>query len=104
MNQMASKFVEPGRILVHERCKFLRLTLRSGTFNSNRTDFIRTSALGHCDAAAALMYALRLQNKLNPFAAAQMPGGLRYDDATSFQPARPVSYLPMGPKKFGSYK
>jgi hypothetical protein len=32
-----------------------------------RTDFERTSALGHCDAIAAIMYGLRTQDKSNPY-------------------------------------
>jgi hypothetical protein len=55
------------KVKVHPRCKFLIQSLESGTFNKMRTDFERTSALGHCDAVAALMYGLRTQDKSNPF-------------------------------------
>jgi hypothetical protein len=44
---------------VHPRCKFLRATLKAGTFNKNRTDFARTTALGHMDAIAAATYGYR---------------------------------------------
>lgn len=57
----------PIRAMVHPRCKFLIATLRSGTFNRTRTDFDRSEFLGHMDAAAAGMYALRTQDKTSPF-------------------------------------
>ena len=66
VNRMAVAFAT-GAIRVHERCRFLRQSLKSGTFNRNRTDFERTDALGHCDALAALMYALRVQNETSPY-------------------------------------
>jgi hypothetical protein len=43
-----------GKIIVHERCKFMIQTLRGATFNKQRTDFARSVALGHMDALAAL--------------------------------------------------
>ena len=49
-----------GKIVVHERCRFLIATLRGATFNKQRTDFARTMALGHMDALAALIYANRM--------------------------------------------
>lgn len=74
VNQMAVRFSERGaqaraKILIHPRCTFLRLTARSGTFNKQRNDFNRTESLGHMDALAALMYALRTQNRLSPWPA-----------------------------------
>ena len=39
-------------------------TLRSGTFNKQKTDFKRTKSLGHCDAIMALVYLLRSIDKL----------------------------------------
>ncbi len=44
---------------IHPRCKFLITSLTSGMFNKQKTDFARSSALGHCDAIAAMMYANR---------------------------------------------
>jgi hypothetical protein len=52
-----------GKILVHERCKFLIQTLRGATFNKQRTDFARSVALGHMDALAALVYANRMVDR-----------------------------------------
>lgn len=47
------------QVLVHPACKLLITTLRSGQLNKQRTDFARNAAMGHCDALAALIYALR---------------------------------------------
>lgn len=54
------------KVIVHPRCKLLVQSLKSGTFNKNRTDFDRTSVLGHMDALAAAMYAVRTQDRSNP--------------------------------------
>jgi hypothetical protein len=47
------------QVLVHPSCKLLITTLRSGQLNKQRTDFSRTSEMGHCDALAALIYGIR---------------------------------------------
>lgn len=72
VNNMAVAFSN-HKVKVHERCGFLRHSLRSGTFNKKKTDFERTEALGHCDALAALMYGLRTRDKTNPFSKYQCP-------------------------------
>lgn len=54
-------------ILIHPRCNFLRRSLRSGLFNKRRDDFDRSPELGHMDALAALMYAVRGQSRVNPY-------------------------------------
>lgn len=59
--------VKQSKVLIHPRCKFLRLSLKSGSFNKQRNDFARTKALGHMDGLAALMYALRSQSRENPY-------------------------------------
>ena len=51
-------------VLIHPRCKLLIATLRSGLLNKQRTDYQRTQNLGHCDAVAAAIYALRVVDKL----------------------------------------
>lgn len=66
VNQMSVLF-SLNQIIIHPRCEFLIQSCRSGTFNKHKTDFERTHALGHCDALAALMYAVRSQNKLTPY-------------------------------------
>lgn len=104
VNNMSVKFSEPNRIVIHEKCSFLRQSLRSGTFNKKRTDFERTQALGHCDGLAALMYAVRVQNTLSPFSEAPVPGGIIYESPTSLsQIQRPITYEGR-PKKFGGFK
>ena len=65
-NNMALFFTQ-SRIQVHPRCEFLRLSLRSGVFNEQKTDFSRSAALGHCDALAALMYGRRTLDRNNPY-------------------------------------
>lgn len=54
-------------VIISPKCKLLISTLRSGTFNKNKTDLERTKALGHCDAFMALAYGLRHAIKDNPY-------------------------------------
>lgn len=51
-------------VLIHPRCKLLIETLRSGLLNNQRTDYQRTDLLGHCDAAAAAIYGLRVVDRV----------------------------------------
>lgn len=53
-----------NRAVVHPDCKLLVRTLEAGLLNKTRTDYERTESLGHCDAAAAAIYALRGVDKL----------------------------------------
>lgn len=55
------------RMEVHPRCKMLIQTLESGRFNKQKTDFERSSVLGHCDALAAMGYGFRVSSRENPF-------------------------------------
>ena len=48
-------------------CKLLIMTLRSGTFNKNKTDLERTHTLGHMDAFMSLAYGIRHCIRTNPF-------------------------------------
>lgn len=68
INNFVVHFSRPGKVLVHPRCKFLIASLRSGTFNKQKTDFGRTSILGHMDGLAAGMYAVRAQDRTDPYA------------------------------------
>ena len=52
-------FLTNNKLEVHERCTTLTATLRSAEFNTSRTDFERSSLLGHCDHLAALLYGFR---------------------------------------------
>jgi hypothetical protein len=69
VNNMAVHFSRAKKVLVHPRCRFLIASLRSGTFNKQKTDFGRTEALGHMDGLAACMYALRAQDRADPYPA-----------------------------------
>lgn len=53
-------------IEVHPDCEHLILTLESGRWNGQRTDFVRTKALGHCDSLMAAVYGYRHIDKSNP--------------------------------------
>ncbi len=66
INQLAVRFAQK-KVKIDPRCKLLRQTCRSGTFNDQKTDFSRTEALGHCDAIAAAMYANRGLDRSSPF-------------------------------------
>jgi hypothetical protein len=62
------------KILIDPSCQLLIQTLRSGTFNKQKTDYLRTATLGHCDAMMSLIYGLRHVDKItdlrprpNPF-------------------------------------
>ncbi len=51
-----------------DKCPILVQTLKYGMWNKHRTDFMRTDALGHCDALAAMSYAWRhTDRQTNPY-------------------------------------
>lgn len=56
-----------GEVWIHPRCKFFIVSCESGILNRNKTDFDRNDALGHMDGVATGMYAVRMQNRENPF-------------------------------------
>lgn len=66
VQSMAVKFTT-DRIVISPKCEFIRRSCRTGMFNKNKTDFERSSGLGHCDGLAALMYGLRSQDVSNPY-------------------------------------
>jgi hypothetical protein len=91
------------RIWIHPRCEFLRKSCRGAIFNKNRTDFERLPELGHCDAIAALMYAIRMQDRSNPYSLQEVPR----DKVFSF--GRPQTEMEavskaMQPKAFGGFR
>lgn len=63
---LAVKFTT-NQILISPKCKFIRQSCRTGMFNKTKTDFERSASLGHCDGLAALMYAVRCQDRSNPY-------------------------------------
>ena len=66
VNNLAAAF-HADRVVIKPNCELLIRTCYAGMFNKNRTDFTRTDDLGHCDALAALMYALRSQDRSMPW-------------------------------------
>lgn len=52
-----------NKLLIDPKCQLLIETLRSATFNKQKTDFLRTASLGHADALMALVYLLRSIDK-----------------------------------------
>jgi hypothetical protein len=67
INTAANRFTI-RKVEIDQRCKLLRQTCQSGTFNKQRTDFARTLALGHMDAFAALMYGIKNLDRTSPYA------------------------------------
>lgn len=66
LNNLANRFTQ-RKMKLHPRCKLTIQTCRSGVLNKQRTDFERTTTLGHMDAAAALMYGCRGLDRSNPY-------------------------------------
>ncbi len=103
VQNMATRF-SLNKVLIHPRCKVLIKTLQSGMFNKTRTDFARSDTLGigHCDALAALMYAIRSQDRTSPYDTARLPGD-RY-----FVPKKETDIDQLAaifsPKRFGNFK
>jgi hypothetical protein len=46
-------------VIINPECSLLIRTLQGGLLNKQRSDYERSEALGHCDAVAAAIYALR---------------------------------------------
>lgn len=116
LNNMQLMFTQ-NRIEVHPRCKLLVATLESGQFNKQRSDFSRTSALGHCDALAAAMYGCRMASMTNPYPKAATPRDTMFvppecpDDLTqASKMIQPKSFRNnfasdvYKPKRFGAFK
>lgn len=102
VNNMAVRFAT-NKIKIHPRCKFIQKSCRAGMFNKNRTDFERTNDLGHCDGLAALMYAIRSQNRENPYGLQ----GSRHDNVliTKRNDSEIVKLGDaLNPKRFGSFR
>jgi hypothetical protein len=66
MHRLSSAFYK-NEILIDPKCEFLIRTLEGGLLNKSKTDFARSPGLGHCDAIAALVYALRHADKRPPY-------------------------------------
>jgi len=66
VRHMASRFAEK-KARINPRCKYLIENAASGIFNSTKTDFERTIALGHCDGLATMMYGLKTRGTRSPY-------------------------------------
>jgi hypothetical protein len=102
MNAMQVAF-SLDQIEVDESCTLLIETLESGQYNKQKTDFDRSQALGHCDAAAALLYAWRSVNRDNPYQAYYQAGQNTFVVRSFDDPLNQVSNA-IQPKAFGSFK
>lgn len=93
-----------GKVLIHPRCKFLQVSCESAILNKTRTDFERNEALGHMDAVAAGMYAIRMRDT--------SPYGVSANEASGYlqvKPVQPYSEHKIQPgikaaKRFGQYR
>lgn len=104
VNNIETSFAT-DQVRVNSDMKFTRLSLRSGTFNKNKTDFERTESLGHCDALAAMMYALRSQSKESPYQAFHLENKKTFERVTSLDQFRVNFENPVRtPKKFGRFR
>ena len=75
--------MQSGKIRVHPRCEEHIYQFSYGVWNEKRTDFIRSTRLGHCDCIAEAAYANRMVNwRRNPFP----PAG--YSKQHQFKPPR----------------
>jgi hypothetical protein len=77
------------QVEIDPRCKLLITTLRSGTFNHNRTDLARTSTLGHMDAFMSFAYGLRHANTANPYPHSATRGRTRTTSAATSKLTKP---------------
>lgn len=61
-------FFANNQIEIDPSCTNLIGSLKSGRYNDNRTDFLRSEKYGHCDAIMALMYGCRMLDRVtNPY-------------------------------------
>lgn len=60
------------KIEINPRCVGLIVALENGRWNSKRTDFARSKALGHWDLGVTAVYAYRVQDKSNPYPIRQL--------------------------------
>ena len=96
INGLANRFTQ-NKIKIAPHCKLTITTCQSGMFNKNHTDFERTISTGHCDAIAALMYAVRGLNRSNPY-----PNEIASKDRFWTPPSdKPINILPSA-NKFGA--
>lgn len=95
VNTMAARFALNKMRIDKEHCPFLYRSIMGGTFNKHRSDFERSSVLGHCDALAALMYAIRVMNNTDDFVTNYLPSETIVSEEVKEA---------MGSKLFGSFR
>ncbi len=102
INAMANRFTV-NKIRIHPKCKLLKQTAQSGIFNKQRNDFERTQALGHMDAAAALMYGIRHLDRTSPFPVQSVPNQFHYTPPVAPSPVviPQRGFTQRGIRKFG---
>lgn len=60
-------WLQSGRVEIDPRCKLFIQTLKEGVWNKSKDEFARSTSLGHMDAAAAFIYAIRnIDTSTNP--------------------------------------
>lgn len=98
VNTLNNRF-KLGKAVIHSRCKFLTLSARSGMLNKTKSDYDRSTVLGHCDGIAAMKYAVRMRDTGDPYTILQdtnnirvlqniIPGGIVQSQSHSYQPKR----------------
>jgi hypothetical protein len=92
-----------NKIEIDASCELLITTLESGQYNSKRTDFARSAALGHCDAAASMLYAWRSVRRDNPFQITYQAGHNKFSRSSPEDPITNLARM-IQPKTFGSLR
>lgn len=92
------------KIKIHPSCKLTIQTCQSGFFNKQKTDFGRSQSLGHMDAVACLMYAIRNLNRETPYSITAHTNIWQYHPPPGANPAQQImpkkSFAPVGFKRF----
>lgn len=84
-----------GLIAIDPSCKLTIETCRSGMLNKQKNDYLRSVKLGHCDAVASLIYALKMQDRTLPKATTR--------NEFFFSPPPPTN-IGKAVKHFGTFK
>lgn len=100
INHMQVEFGQ-NRVVINPKCAFLAATLEAGMYNKQRTDFQRSETLGHCDALAALSYAMRMINKGNPYPQV-IPNRDTHWDMHNYADPSTIAAKAMVPKTFNT--
>lgn len=91
------------KVEIDTSCTLLIETMESGQYNRQKTDFERTQALGHCDAAAALLYAWRSCRRQNPYKEFYQANQNTFVVRSAEDPMHSVAHA-LQPRTFGSFR